>query len=183
MSRYPKKLFYKIGEVCDICGVEPHVLRYWESEFAVLGPTRNRSGQRIYRQRDLDTVEAIKRLLYQEGYTIAGAVKQLEHMSASPDEFPLFNRKARKTSPGQILSEIKQELQSVLDVLAGTDSAVPRPQIEETVVGTTAVENEEPAGKKTQPPTAKALPAAPAPTPGNKKEVIQLPLLLPDLFR
>ncbi len=182
MSRYPKKLFYKIGEVCDICGVEPHVLRYWESEFAVLGPTRNRSGQRIYRQRDLDTVETIKRLLYQEGYTIAGAIKQLEHMSASPEEFPLFNRKSRKTSPGQILSEIKQDLQSVLDVLDGVDPAAARPKIEETVVGTT-VEKEEPVAKKTQAPAADASPvAAPATSPA-KKEVIQLPLLLPDLFR
>lgn len=182
MSRYPKKLFYKIGEVCDICGVEPHVLRYWESEFAVLGPTRNRSGQRIYRQRDLDTVETIKRLLYQEGYTIAGAVKQLEHMSASPDEFPLFNRKARKTSPGQILSEIKEELQSVLDVLEGTSAAAPRPKIEEVVVAVPAVDQNEPAGDKEQPPAATASPATPAPAPG-KKEIIQLPLLLPDLFR
>jgi len=182
MSRYPKKLFYKIGEVCDICGVEPHVLRYWESEFAALAPTRNRSGQRIYRQRDLDTVETIKRLLYQEGYTIAGAVKQLEHMSASPEEFPLFSKKARKTSPAQILSEIKQELQAVLDLLEANSAAAPRPKIEETVVGVSTAEPKEPVNEEAPAPAAEALPAAPAATPG-KKEIIQLPLLLPDLFR
>ncbi len=181
MSRYPKKLFYKIGEVCAICGVEPHVLRYWESEFAALAPTRNRSGQRIYRQRDLDTVETIKRLLYQEGYTIAGAVKQLEHMSASPEEFPLFSKKARKTSPAQILSEIKQELQAILDLVQNAPTPAPRARIEEEVAAVTPVASEEEATE----PVAVAQAAGAAPATGNpaKKEVIQLPLLLPDLFK
>lgn len=72
-----KKLFYKIGEVCRLAEVEPHVLRYWEREFPSLAPAKNRAGQRVYRQRDIEVVLTIKRLLYQEGYTIAGARKKL----------------------------------------------------------------------------------------------------------
>ena len=78
MKNFPKKLFYKIGEVCDITQVAPHVIRYWETEFAALKPSKNSSGQRIYRFKDVDLVLLIKRLLYEEGYTIAGANKKLQ---------------------------------------------------------------------------------------------------------
>src|SRR5512140_922787 len=116
MSRYPKKLFYKIGEVCEICGVEAHVLRYWESEFPVLTPTRNKSGQRIYRQKDLDIIDSIKRLLYNEGYTIAGASRQLlEQGVANGHEFPLFRK--RKISPADLLREIQDDLEELLGML------------------------------------------------------------------
>jgi DNA-binding transcriptional MerR regulator len=77
-SRPPKKLFYKIGEVCEITDTEPYVLRYWESEFPFLAPEKNRAGQRIYSDEDIETVNAIKRLLYEEGYTTAGARRRLE---------------------------------------------------------------------------------------------------------
>lgn len=77
MEQIPKKLFYKIGEVCDLCKVEPHVLRYWETEFPQLSPSKNNSGQRVYRYRDVQIVQRIKQLLYEEGYTIAGANKKL----------------------------------------------------------------------------------------------------------
>jgi len=71
------KLFYKIGEVCRLAGIRPHVLRYWESEFPTLHPRKNRGGQRVYQPRDLDLVFRIKRMLHEEGYTIAGAKKKL----------------------------------------------------------------------------------------------------------
>ncbi len=74
----PNKLFFKIGEVCEITDTQPYVLRYWESEFAALAPAKNSSGQRIYRRRDIETVLRIKQLLYEEGFTIAGAKKRLE---------------------------------------------------------------------------------------------------------
>ena len=74
----PKKLFYKIGEVCEITETQPYVLRFWESEFPQLAPRKNRSGQRVYQRKDIDTVIRIKRLLYEEEYTIAGARRKLE---------------------------------------------------------------------------------------------------------
>src|SRR5690606_39456909 len=86
MARAGKKLFYKIGEVSKICGVEPHVLRYWESEFTLLRPTKNRAGQRIYRKKDLELIETIKHLLYDQGFTIAGANQKLLERSKRSEE-------------------------------------------------------------------------------------------------
>ncbi len=73
----PEKLFFKIGEVCDLTGVQAHVLRYWESEFPMLSPQKNRAGQRTYRKRDVEIALRIKELLYDDQYTIAGAKKKL----------------------------------------------------------------------------------------------------------
>ncbi len=73
----PEKLFFKIGEVCELAGVQAHVLRYWESEFPMLAPQKNRAGQRVYRKRDVEIALRIKELLYEEQYTIAGAKKRL----------------------------------------------------------------------------------------------------------
>jgi len=77
-KQIPNKLFFKIGEVCEITDTQPYVLRYWESEFPALAPAKNSSGQRIYRRKDIETVLRIKQLLYEEGFTIAGAKKRLE---------------------------------------------------------------------------------------------------------
>ena len=73
----PEKLFFKIGEVCELAGVQAHVLRYWESEFPMLAPQKNRAGQRVYRKRDVEMALRIKELLYEDMYTIAGAKKRL----------------------------------------------------------------------------------------------------------
>ena len=73
----PEKLFFKIGEVCELAGVQAHVLRYWETEFPTLAPQKNRAGQRTYRRRDVEMALRIKELLYDEQYTIAGAKKKL----------------------------------------------------------------------------------------------------------
>lgn len=74
----PEKIFFKIGEVCDIVEVQAHVLRYWETEFPMLSPQKNRSGQRSYRRRDVEIALRIKELLYDDLYTIAGAKKKLQ---------------------------------------------------------------------------------------------------------
>lgn len=74
----PEKIFFKIGEVCDLVGVQAHVLRYWETEFPMLSPQKNRSGQRTYRRRDVEIALRIKELLYDELFTIAGAKKKLQ---------------------------------------------------------------------------------------------------------
>src|SRR5216684_2446663 len=73
----PQKLFFKIGEVCEIAGVQAHVLRYWETEFPMFAPQKNRAGQRTYRRRDVEMALRIKELLYDEKYTIAGAKQKL----------------------------------------------------------------------------------------------------------
>src|SRR5258706_2178129 len=78
----PEKLFFKIGEVCELAGVQAHVLRYWETEFPMLAPQKNRAGQRTYRRRDVEMALRIKQLLYDEQYTIAGAKKKLANDSA-----------------------------------------------------------------------------------------------------
>ena len=77
MAAQPGKLFYKIGEVSRLAQVEPYILRYWENEFPALSPKKSRGGQRVYRQKDLDLVLSIKKMLYEEGYTIAGARKKI----------------------------------------------------------------------------------------------------------
>ena len=74
----PEKIFFKIGEVCEILDVQAHVLRYWETEFPMLSPQKNRSGQRTYRRRDVEMALRIKDLLYEDLYTIAGAKKRLQ---------------------------------------------------------------------------------------------------------
>jgi DNA-binding transcriptional MerR regulator len=74
----PEKIYFKIGEVCEIVGVQAHVLRYWETEFPMLSPQKNRSGQRSYRRRDVEISLRIKQLLYDEMFTIAGARKKLQ---------------------------------------------------------------------------------------------------------
>src|SRR5262249_32486597 len=76
-SRIPEKLFFRIGEVCELIKVQPHVLRYWETEFPMLSPQKNRAGQRVYRRKDVEMVMRIRDLLYEEKFTIAGAKKRL----------------------------------------------------------------------------------------------------------
>jgi DNA-binding transcriptional MerR regulator len=73
----PDKLFFKIGEVCDLVGVQAHVLRYWETEFPMLQPQKNRAGQRTYRRKDVEMALRIRELLYDERFTIAGAKRRL----------------------------------------------------------------------------------------------------------
>ncbi len=73
----PQKLFFRIGEVCDLIKVQPHVLRYWETEFPMLSPQKNRAGQRVYRRKDVEMVLRIRNLLYEEKFTIAGARKKI----------------------------------------------------------------------------------------------------------
>jgi DNA-binding transcriptional MerR regulator len=73
-----KRIYYKIGEACKLLDIQPYVLRYWETEFPMLRPDKSSSGQRVYSESDLATIRRIKVLLYDEGYTIAGAKKKLD---------------------------------------------------------------------------------------------------------
>lgn len=104
----PDKLFFKIGEVCEIAGVEPYVLRFWESEFPSLAPKKSESGHRVYRKKDVEMVLQIKELLYQRGFTIAGARKQLSRHSDNGDA----GADAQK-----VLADVCRELRQILDLL------------------------------------------------------------------
>ena len=79
-TNIPDKLYFRIGEVSDLVGVKPYVLRYWESEFQDIHPTKSKSGQRLYRRRDVEVLMAIKSLLYEERFTINGARKRLKEI-------------------------------------------------------------------------------------------------------
>ncbi|MEE2823068.1 MAG: MerR family transcriptional regulator [Acidobacteriota bacterium] len=114
MSLTDKKLFYKIGEVCKTCGIEPHVLRYWESEFNALSPTKTRSGHRIYREKDVQLVQTIKKLLYEEGYTVAGANKHL--LEGGSSDLPLFQQ-GLGIDQTKMLAAIQKELKAILSIL------------------------------------------------------------------
>jgi len=82
----PDKLYFKIGEVAELTGIKPHVLRYWESEFALFRPAKSRTQQRIYRRKDIELVLRLKELLYNQGFTIAGAKKKLREPPPPPED-------------------------------------------------------------------------------------------------
>jgi len=86
-TQIPDKQYFKIGEVAEIAGVEPYVLRYWETEFKAIRPEKTRSNQRLYRRRDVETVLQIKQLLYDEGFRIDGAKRRLRELAG--EEAPM----------------------------------------------------------------------------------------------
>jgi len=118
----PRKLFYKIGEVCQFTDTQPYVLRFWESEFPQLAPKKSRSGQRLYRRKDIDMVLEIKKLLYEEGFTIAGARKKLgmpEGQGALDDLFePVPEEPAAENG---LLRSLAVDLGEILRVMDQTD--------------------------------------------------------------
>jgi DNA-binding transcriptional MerR regulator len=123
-KQIPNKLFFKIGEVCELTETQPYVLRYWESEFPALAPAKNNSGQRIYRRRDIETILRIKSLLYEEGFTIAGAKKKLEQemKDEGTKGQPPVTRPIASADPATGLQEIKEGLRDILDILDSNDS-------------------------------------------------------------
>lgn len=108
----PDKIYFKIGEVSEIVGVEPYVLRYWESEFPALKPTKSRSQQRMYRKRDVELLLKIKKLLYQDMYTIAGAKRQLSR-SGEKSSSPQMSLTLPQTNDSGLLKKIEKELQEL----------------------------------------------------------------------
>jgi len=111
----PNKLYFRIGEVSDLTQTPPYVLRYWETEFPSLKPVKSASGHRLYRRRDIEQVLDIKRLLYEEGFTIEGARRKLagnSHPSSDP------GRAARSALDATQLRALRRELQSILTILS-----------------------------------------------------------------
>ena len=136
----PPKLYFRIGEVASLVGVEPHVLRYWEREFRSIRPTKSAKGQRVYSRRDVENLMRVRDLLYSEGFTIAGAKRKLQR-GAEPEAEPTpkaevqaeakvdAKREGNLETPGvhfaggadhrQTLSALKSEIEAFLDELGG----------------------------------------------------------------
>jgi DNA-binding transcriptional MerR regulator len=111
-SPFPEKIFYRIGEVSRIVGVEPYVLRYWETEFSFIKPNKNRSGQRVYRKKDVELLLHVRRLLYQERYTIEGVRKKLGSLSTRSGEIGTNAEEIRDSSA--VIVHIKKRLKEIL---------------------------------------------------------------------
>ncbi|MBI4955626.1 MAG: MerR family transcriptional regulator [Myxococcales bacterium] len=117
MAQLPDKLYFRIGEVAAIVGVEPHVLRYWETEFRSVRPEKSRKGQRIYSRRDVDTLLKVKELLYGHRYTVAGAKRKLRGEGVEPvDDDDPTSRHAEAMRQGLLglrveLSALRAELE------------------------------------------------------------------------
>jgi DNA-binding transcriptional MerR regulator len=115
---FPDKLFYRIGEVSRIVGVEPYVLRYWETEFPFLKPRKNKSGQRVYIKRDVELLLDIRRLLYQERYTIEGVRKRLGLVSVNAEVRPKHDlQKIEIRQPARAIEHVKKRLREILSQL------------------------------------------------------------------
>src|SRR3954463_79464 len=131
MTELPSKLFFRIGEVAELVGVEPHVLRYWEREFRSIRPAKSAKGQRIYSRKDVENLLRVKDLLYRDGFTIAGAKKKLtrgvdreiagqagEESAAAPEPEPVRSAPApapRPEPPARVrekLSALRAEVES-----------------------------------------------------------------------
>jgi DNA-binding transcriptional MerR regulator len=119
-EKIPDRLYYKIGEVSQIVGVKPHVLRYWETEFPMIKPYKKDSKQRLYRKRDLRLLLIIKKLLYEEMYTIAGAkqvLKKLKEQETGAKERQLYFKFYQENYKAQ-LRDIKKELLEIKKILS-----------------------------------------------------------------
>lgn len=122
----PDKLYYSIREVAEHTGVEPHVLRYWESEFPTLKPKRARSGARSYRKKDVEEILLIRSLLHEQGYRIDGARKYLRERRQTGAAAAATSHKPQKSLFGtqeraEKLEQVRKGLREVLDLLKGMD--------------------------------------------------------------
>ena len=114
-----ERLYYRIGEVSRVTGLKPHVLRYWESEFKVIKPHKGGSLQRLYRKKDLDLILKIKKLLYDEGFTIAGAKKKIrdfEKEGLEPVKLKLIEKRVDGKDCNLLLT-VREELEAIRDML------------------------------------------------------------------
>jgi DNA-binding transcriptional MerR regulator len=109
-----KKVYYSIGEVCDLTGLKPHVLRYWETQFEVLRPTKNRAGNRVFRSREIEVIMLVKRLLYEQKYTIEGANKRLLQMRSGGK----LEEERRSVLESEVLTGLKADLLQLKDMLS-----------------------------------------------------------------
>jgi DNA-binding transcriptional MerR regulator len=110
-TKAPTKLYYSITEVSELTSVKPHVLRYWETEFKALRQKKNRAGNRTYRATDIKVIQLIKQLLYEEGFTIAGAKKKLLESKSNPVG------RSKKSKKADAIESIKKDLLEMKKIL------------------------------------------------------------------
>ncbi|HRP08219.1 MAG TPA: MerR family transcriptional regulator [Gemmatimonadales bacterium] len=116
----PVQQFFSIGEVCALTDLKPHVLRYWESQFRFLNPAKNRSGNRVYKAREVEMVMLVKHLLYTERYTIEGARQRLDQYRRTGD----LRGQAMAAMRAGMVRDIGRQLDDVIAVLEGREPAV-----------------------------------------------------------
>jgi DNA-binding transcriptional MerR regulator len=119
----PMQEFFSIGEVCALTDLKPHVLRYWESQFRFLNPAKNRSGNRVYKSREVELIMLVKHLLYTEKYTIEGARQRIEHYRRTGE----LRGAARRALERETIQELRLALTEIADLLDGRAPA-PRPE-------------------------------------------------------
>ena len=107
------KEYYSISEVCDLVGLRPHVLRYWETQFTLLNPSKNRSGNRVYQRKEIKLILLVKHLLYEEKYTVEGAKQKLEQLRKG-GELPDATKGALDK---QMIELLRSEMQYLIEVL------------------------------------------------------------------
>ena len=116
-----KKAYYSIGEVCELTGLKPHVLRYWETQFELLHPTKNRAGNRVFRPKEIELVLLVKHLLYEKKFTIDGARQKLLDMRHKGE----MNEDRSNVADQEFLSGMKQDLNHLKEVLNAPPSRLP----------------------------------------------------------
>ncbi len=130
----PDRLYFKIGDVAELCGVETYVLRFWESQFPLLKPNKSGTGQRLYRRRDVEMALEIKRLVHAEGYTLAGARTVLDQEQRRPGKrkqpqtaLPLLaGRNQRLDGVAAVIGHARAELRELVQLLAAPAEQPPR---------------------------------------------------------
>jgi DNA-binding transcriptional MerR regulator len=125
----PDKLYFRIGEVARLCGVETYVLRFWETEFPQMRPNKSGTGQRLYRKRDVEMAMRVRKLLHDEGYTIAGARQLLAQEARElrgTSQLPLIEGGASTVRVKAKLQKVRSELRDLLNVLSAPPARKPR---------------------------------------------------------
>ena len=110
----PQREFYAIGEVCDLFGIKPHVLRYWETQFPALNPPKNRAGNRVYRQRDLELIALIQHLVHEERYTLEGARARIDELRQEGAAAEAAGRALEQS----FVRSLRAELEELLELLS-----------------------------------------------------------------
>jgi DNA-binding transcriptional MerR regulator len=114
--------FYSIGEVCSLTDLKPHVLRYWESQFRFLSPAKNRSGNRVYKSREVELIMLVKHLLYTEKFTIDGARQRIDQYRRTGE----LRGNAHKAFEAEVASEARAAVEAVIGILDGKTASAPQ---------------------------------------------------------
>jgi len=112
----PVQEFYSIGEVCALTGLKPHVLRYWESQFRFLNPAKNRSGNRVYKSREVELIMLVRHLLYTEKFTLDGARQRMDQYRRTGE----LRTSARRAFEAEMAAELRATIEEVVGILEGT---------------------------------------------------------------